>query len=264
MAYILISLCLLLCYGVGESHQSIVDQSSLLSFWNIAGGTPGQPGKLCCFPPVWQCTVHSKLVIEGSPEQIYYWKGNGFIDQNNQRAAEDVTTMDTNSQPTTLSYILLFNGSSSSATLYAFSKADRKCYKEQLTNAKFKNQCLPPNSGLLDSFVLGTGSSTINAQAWGFNITIPGTAVAGVFIFNPDNCGPIMAEQRVSTPIDDGFTTKPWNFDITTLLVNMKETVSDPSVFTPPPYCNGAESGPLPQEFYIHSVQILFRYVAHG
>src|ERR1043165_8905292 len=87
----------------------------------------------CCLPKTWTSTLFSEIRFEGGRKKkcrSLRFAETAYVDQNNQRVADDVTVpRGPRRNATKISYIILFN-KNSTATLYTFSKINSKCNKK--------------------------------------------------------------------------------------------------------------------------------------
>jgi len=225
----------------------------------------------CCLPKTWTSTLFSEIRFEGGRKKkcrSLRFAETVYVDQNNQRIADDVTVpRGPRQNATKISYIILFN-KNSTATIYIFSKTNSKCKKQVLKNAKFRSQCLPQNSTLLGNFSIGAGDRALRSQSWGFRVRDRRSTIFGNIVLTPDNCVPIVAGGKVfirPKMTDDGEVDldrkRPQVITVGAMYTNFITQIRDPSVFKPPSYCKKANDDLLLFDPDIDFTTIIHRYI---
>lgn len=275
--------------GINEANEMMdewpaddLSPMETLSFWadEEEEETTDSPNA-CCLPKTWQGTIFSAVKRGGERSNELSLMGEGkkpkpkvirskvkaYVDQNNKRVREDVTIpKGRGKNATTISNLVLFN--STGATLYVFSSVSMKCFAKHFKNATFQSQCLPTNSTMRGSFSLGAGARALKAQAWSFRVHDKRVCAAGTAVVTPGNCIPVMIQEKVSirkrfSEDDDKPKPKPksLDFEIGQLFINVQASITDPSVFQKPSYCNDTSNTLLflPD---VDLTEILYRYVS--
>lgn len=218
-----------------------------LAYWDSEPPTDEEKEEAqgCCLPKTWTSTLFTEVKRSGGRKQegrSLRFAETYYVDQNTQRVAADVTVpRGPKRNASKISYIVLFN-KNSTATLYAFSKAAKKCYTKVIKNAQFRSQCLPQNSTMLATYSLGAGARALRSQSWGFLVRDRRTTIVGSVVLTPDNCVPILAAEkafiRPKMNVDEEVDRKrPQVITVGALYTNFATQIRDPTVFTPPSYC---------------------------
>lgn len=167
----------------------------------------------------------------------------------------------------TVGFVMIFKDGN--ATLFAFSLTDQKCKKINIRNATFKPQCIPANSTMRE-INLGLASGGLKVQAWSFHAKSPQdrrgmkTFVSGTFLVG-DQCTPVAFEDRGvirrgrphtdenldpilfnqdddEQDVDKRGRGGGMKFVSNIFYSNVKPSIDDPVVFTPPTFCNATLS----------------------
>jgi len=161
------------------------------------------------------------------------------------------------------------------ADLYFFSFAGQKCFHKEIKNATFKPQCLPANSTVQD-VTLGPADGGLKAKAYSFRAQSPqnfaGMKVFACGVFIMANSLPVAFQDRgvirrgrphsgedvITFDQDDDNEMdldRPGpgprggvKFVSSFYYSSAKAAIDDPSVFTPPSYCNATLSA-FPDSF---------------
>eukprot|EP00914_Ancora_sagittata_P033480 GHVO01067486.1.p2 GENE.GHVO01067486.1~~GHVO01067486.1.p2 ORF type:complete len:273 (-),score=45.62 GHVO01067486.1:163-981(-) len=107
---------------------------------------------------------------------------------------------------------------------------------------EMERMCLPPNSTYAGSFRWGAGDNAIEVDAWKAHVAQrkPMHVFMGVEVLVASGSCVPMAERG-------GGVTGRTRIGFEVSFVNLNTTISDPSVFTPPSYCDGVDFVDLTQ-----------------
>ena len=177
----------------------------------------------------------------------------------------------------TCGFVVVF-GSNDTASLYLFKFGAQKCWSHKSNRAKFHSQCIPENATYGGSAKVGPAASGLDVQLWNFfgrphrnGSDHGGIFVSGRALVTPSNCIPVIfqnhgfirpgprphqpsnnlkfqsnqAENNEDYPEEadrPGSRPRPGHrgggFMGSSFFTNVEPKVSDPTVFTPPSYCN--------------------------
>lgn len=225
--------------------------------------------KPCCFPDQWQGNVTSEAGFSGGRGGAKFRKSSSevFVDKTGKRIAGRGPGGRYGNE--TVGFIVLFKDNKT-AELYLFAFGAPKCFHKTLNGAEFRPQCIPTNATLSGEFSLGPAASGLAVQSWAFrgrsdNRRGSVVFVAGKIVVVPTGCVPVLiqdhgkigsrrpgsqtneitfeqSEEESSEESDDldrrGRRGRGRGFIASLFFANVKPTIDDPEVFTPPSYCN--------------------------
>lgn len=154
----------------------------------------------CCFPDQWQGIATAQIGAAKTRERSKLIQSNTtlYIDSKNYRIAGKVLARND-----TINFVLLFNNSANTSTLYAYNNATQKCAVKNLKKTVWRKQCLPPNSTYLGKITLGPAQGGLSANLYKFrgHATAHGkrALVAGTIMVSPQSgttCLPILIEDH--------------------------------------------------------------------
>lgn len=165
----------------------------------------------------------------------------------------------------TCGFLVVF-GANDTAKTFLYAMGAQKCWSHKSNRAKFHSQCIPANSTFEGSVKVGPASGGLDVQVWRFGGRPHhnGSAHGGVFVsgralVTADKCIPVIFQNhgfiapgpRPDPPQDSrllfqtGSDPNPrprpgprGGFMGSSYFTNVEPSVKDPSVFTPPSYCN--------------------------
>jgi hypothetical protein len=233
--------------------------------------------KPCCFPEKWQGNVTSQAgVSNGRRSKFGHSSSLVFVDgtSGSQRIAGRGAAGRFGNE--TGGFIVLFKPNKT-AELYLFKFGQPKCWHKTLNRAEFRPQCIPANATLSGEFSLGPASGGLQVQSWAFRGRSQGrrgsvSFVGGKIVVVPSGCVPVLiqdhgiigsrprpgsetneikfeqADESESMEESEDVDRRPGRrgrgkgFVASVYFSNIKPTIDDPAVFTPPTYCNATAS----------------------
>jgi hypothetical protein len=247
--------------------------------------------KPCCFPKAWQgnITMQSGLASRRGSK---FNRGSTmvYVDQDNKRIAGKSAGRGCHRNDT-MGFVMLW-GANNTANLYAFVVGAQKCFHKKIEHAEFRKQCIPDNSTYEGSFSLGPASGGLQVQSWLFRGASkedrhrPKAFVGGRVAVVPSGCVPVMVQEHGMIrprpgPHDSeeimfeeedeldsdrrrpgpGRRGRGGSFVASSFFSNMEASVKDPSVFTPPSYCNATIHDTLTFSEDLEYPSVLDRFV---
>lgn len=170
----------------------------------------------------------------------------------------------------TCGFVVVF-GANNTADTYLYAMGAQKCWRHKSNRAKFHSQCIPANSTYEGTTRVGPASGGLEVQVWRFGgrphhngSEHGGVFVSGRALVTPNNCIPVIfqnhgfvgarpgpgprpdspqASNRLLFQTGPEYNPRPrprprGGFMGSTYFTNIEPSVKDPSVFTPPSYCN--------------------------
>jgi hypothetical protein len=229
--------------------------------------------KPCCLPKAWQGNISVQVGISGgrgNRAKLSQGTTKVFVDEDNKRIAGKGTGGRFRNE--TREFIVLFNADKT-ANLYLFQLASQKCWHKKLDKAEFRPQCIPENATLQSSFSLGPASGGLSVQSWAFRGRSAGRRgsvafIGGKIVIVPTGCLPVLIQDHgmMGRRPRPGFQTNNIEFDqleddsesddmdekrpghkgrgggfvASAFFSDVKPSIDDPSVFTPPTFCNAS------------------------
>lgn len=226
----------------------------------------------CCFPDQWEGNVTAQAGFAGGRGKAKFGKSSTmmFVDKTNTRIAGRGPAGRFRNE--TGGFIVLFNANKT-AELYVFKFEAQKCWHKTMNKAEFRPQCIPQNATLESEFSLGPAQGGLSVQSWKFCGRSAGSRgsvafVGGKIVIVPTGCVPVLIQDHgmmgrrrrpgvqtnaiefeqseESDEDNDDVDRRPGRggrgrgFVASVFFANIKASISDPQVFTPPSYCKTA------------------------
>jgi hypothetical protein len=251
----------------------------------------------CCLPKQWQGNMTGQLGKSSGRRADFRDRNTMvFVDETNKKIAGRATVGCHRNE--TGGFVMRFN-SDGSGDVFAFNMNKQKCFKKHLDKATFHDQCIPQNATYDGDFSLGPKSGGLSVQSWSFRggkRTEHGSFfVGGKILVAPNNCIPVYVqdhgmahgghhphssssseeENEVSFDEDYPEEKRPGRrpgpghrggmaFVASVYFSNVDASIKDPSVFTPPSYCNATYEAVDPMKAFCEDepfTDILTRFV---
>lgn len=190
-----------------------------------------------------------------------------FVDETNKKVASRGAAGRSHNE--TAGFVMTF-GTNNTATAFFFNLNKQKCWKKSVPKAEFKPQCIPANATYKGEFKIGPATGGLSVQSWLFRAKKEGDHgkffVGGRILVVPTGCVPVLVQDHgmfmpgpgprpgphtdneitFDQTVDDsdrpgpGPHRGPMMFMANMYFSNIEASIKDPSVFTPPSYCNNA------------------------
>lgn len=286
----------LLVSYVQSFNEADYDEGDMPAVVNVPEyGYKKNDPKPCCLPKQWQGNITSQSGSSGGRfgGKYMYHSNMVFVDETNKRIAGRGPAGRFRNE--TGGFVVLF-GSNDTANAYFFIMNKQKCWKKELRRAEFRPQCIPANATHFGDFNLGPASSGLSVQGWAFRVKKTGHRgkffMGGRILVVPDTCVPVYVQDHGmffsrgphSESSDDNEIVFDEDYDedkhrpgpgprpgphrggkgfvASAYFSNVEGSIKDPTVFTPPSYCNATVSvDQPPMEGYEELSDVIDRFV---
>jgi hypothetical protein len=222
--------CLFFCWMTPAIHSSPFTGSQyfqqLFQLGNLEKHDQQANDRSCCYPPQWQGYLFSAFVDETPGTVVIYqdWKNTRF-------AMETLFTR----------WIVIFNLSAKSATIYTVDKVNEQCYSGKVGNVTYEDVVQPclDNSQFIGNVQMGDEldhTDSTGVSAW---VQPNPNGVTYGRVVSRKSCVPVY--ETWFGPHGPSPSGSMFSLDGMQVYFGVVSTIVDPSVFTPPPYCKFQE-----------------------